>query len=467
MRNEFEKQVQEKMETLDVSPSAPVWLHVKKEISANRRRRRFFFLVFIGLVLLSGGAYFYFDNSHSISYTASHPSQYEKVSKQRIQTEPDKIEASPERKTETGTEKVFSDDKTIVEKRNKIVAKKSNQPISKSTGVLPHTSEFKNETLLSETESGQNTAPPEMKGNIKPKEQTNEILHATAEKKSKDSTQVVKINPPVSSARNDSAEGQKQDSILTVPVVQALISDSSQILVQQTPANTWQWSLQAAAGVSKWASGIGVFEKSLADYLASPGNNTGGGSNALPPAPESGGLALTAGVQLSRPLSPHLRLTTGLQYKTYGTHLKTATAVQGDTSISYFSGQVRLSQYYPNAQGANQDYQNRFHFISLPVSLQYQVSEKLPLIFDLGLSAQQLLATNALIYHPQGQFYFRDKNAFHQTQFFATAGVGGTFFRRLQAGFYMDYGFTPAQKEVNSNRRLSASGLRLNYFLKK
>src|ERR1700692_4692726 len=58
--NNFEKQVQEKMDQLGFDPSDAVWTAVDKEINKAKKRRRPFFILFFfsGLLLAGGGIYF-------------------------------------------------------------------------------------------------------------------------------------------------------------------------------------------------------------------------------------------------------------------------------------------------------------------------------------------------------------------------------------------------------------------------
>src|SRR5258708_7311574 len=61
----FEKEVQQKMEELEFSPSAAVWANVEKAVRVEKKRRvPFFWLFFLPALLLMGGARFYFMGSH-------------------------------------------------------------------------------------------------------------------------------------------------------------------------------------------------------------------------------------------------------------------------------------------------------------------------------------------------------------------------------------------------------------------
>ena len=58
MQGSFEKEVQRKMESLNLVPSAPVWEKIEVEIRAEKKRRRgaFWFLI-AGLMIAGGGGW--------------------------------------------------------------------------------------------------------------------------------------------------------------------------------------------------------------------------------------------------------------------------------------------------------------------------------------------------------------------------------------------------------------------------
>src|SRR6185503_15068047 len=68
--NEFEKQVQDRLDDFQLSPSASVWKNVEAQIRKKKRRRVFFFLLLpLALGLLSYSVY-YFLNSGERTGTA-------------------------------------------------------------------------------------------------------------------------------------------------------------------------------------------------------------------------------------------------------------------------------------------------------------------------------------------------------------------------------------------------------------
>src|SRR5690349_13815030 len=70
MRNEFEKQVREKMEELNFVPSDPVWDKIEEQIRTKKDRRRLFLWIPL-LALLLGGGTWWLNTTNEKSATGS------------------------------------------------------------------------------------------------------------------------------------------------------------------------------------------------------------------------------------------------------------------------------------------------------------------------------------------------------------------------------------------------------------
>jgi hypothetical protein len=64
--NEFEKQVQEKMEDFRLNPSASVWKNVEDELREKRKKRIIFFFLLPAAILLLLGSVYYFTNKPAV-----------------------------------------------------------------------------------------------------------------------------------------------------------------------------------------------------------------------------------------------------------------------------------------------------------------------------------------------------------------------------------------------------------------
>jgi len=73
MQNEFEKQVQQKMEELNFVPSEPVWEKIEEQIRKKKDRRKAFLWLPFLLLLLAGGSWWLSStNETSIQQVAWH-----------------------------------------------------------------------------------------------------------------------------------------------------------------------------------------------------------------------------------------------------------------------------------------------------------------------------------------------------------------------------------------------------------
>ena len=77
MQNDFERQVQQKMEELDLVPSAPVWEKIESQISDKKDRRRYVLWFFLLCLLLGGGVTWLSLQSDDLKDLSKTESQYE------------------------------------------------------------------------------------------------------------------------------------------------------------------------------------------------------------------------------------------------------------------------------------------------------------------------------------------------------------------------------------------------------
>ena len=119
------------------------------------------------------------------------------------------------------------------------------------------------------------------------------------------------------------------------------------------------------------------------------------------------------------------------------------------------------NSYLPGVQN---DYTNRYHFIQLPVGIEYQVLRKLPLQVHGGIAVAHLVNTNALTYDYQTQAYYQNSRAYNATQWHLFSNITYTLWkgksRKLDVGPYVQYSLTELQKTSSDKNRLFSTGLR-------
>jgi hypothetical protein len=120
---------------------------------------------------------------------------------------------------------------------------------------------------------------------------------------------------------------------------------------------------------------------------------------------------------------------------------------------------LRVPQFYSNTGTSLNTYYNTFHFISLPVGVDFQLFQKIPFDIHVGLSMQQLLHTNALLYSSSSGIYYNDNDAFNHTQLFSNFGINYSLPFRKQWSFKLgpniSYGHSRMAKNSSSQHLFS------------
>ncbi|HYO21762.1 MAG TPA: hypothetical protein VER36_05115 [Flavisolibacter sp.] len=461
MHDRFEKEVQKKMEELNVTPSAPVWEKIELEIRPEKTRRRLILWLFFGLLLAGGGflaTHFIGSDSSSVSSHPSMPANTKKENKTSLVPEtsssPLNTPSAPVDKDDLTTTQIRQTNKTVTESaprvmefepgkrnaklkyRNLVLQNKNRQPQEKP--VLKPT-----EVITSSSEVKDNAVPMPNKTEQKQAVTTN------------DSTLVAKEAP-----------GSK-DSVAREPWKETELSKPSTDSVQKrkvASSRKWKKQITAGAGWSNYADGVLTSSMMMSSGFQSPTNS---GTNGVPvfyrPSGTKSGLAFMLGASLSKRVSNHVELSAGLQYAHYSTKTPVGNNRRNDTTIRYASAGILVSQYYQNA-GSN-EYVNRFHVIEVPVSVIYQPSLKLPLYISLGAAYGRLISTNALTFSNTANVYYPNNDNYVRNMLPASASVQVELFSKkkvsLRIGPSVQYNLLKLRKEnIDSEPHLFFAGIK-------
>jgi hypothetical protein len=217
----------------------------------------------------------------------------------------------------------------------------------------------------------------------------------------------------------------------------------------------WKWGAAASVGMSGVGKGFSFANEDVAydNFANIPNAGTSGGFNSRNPSPVRKGLAFSLGLEASKTVSSRMEVTVGLQYQYYSTTIAVGQQRTQDTTVN---GGIRMSSFFTNSGSNFRDFGNQYHFVSLPLQLQWQVARQVPLYLQGGLSLQYLVHSDAVIYDERARVYYQDKNAFHTFQLSGTAGLSYGVIRRSGASLYLgpqiQYGFTSLEKHETSNR---------------
>lgn len=488
MQNEFEKQVQQKMEELKLHPSEPVWQKVEMQIRKKKDRRRLIFWIPLFVLLLGGGMWVGVNQySNKLSYNRvnnkklNHQIQKHKSVPQSDQVLTEQIVAGPsEENLKTKSPVQFETENRSVT-GIKIVEKSFNSPLQNTTAKQStqktisleqnlikegekRSSAEKNETVFTET---QTEKPRRVAEQVNENKQTDQKSNPVSD---------IKVTP--FDEKKDSVIEIEKEVETDVPKVDSVKIDSTSIkqpLAKKHSPSKWKLAFAVSAGIS--GSGkLDVFngflsENKSMDYAAAPNAGTGQSNGAIyyPPSEVKRGFSFAIKTGVKKQLTQRTSVSTALQYNYYSNSIQVGNRVAQSASFGNYSA----AEYFSINRNIYstiiwQSYQNRYHFLSLPLELDLQLLKKHPLSLSAGLSLQYLVQTNALIFDYNNQAYFHNKDAFNRMQLFSSMGLNYAFTVKkslVAIGPELHYGISQLEKE-NSNHHLYMYGLKAQLQLK-
>lgn len=497
--NEFEQQVQQKLEELQLQPSGEVWEEVEKRIQKEKKRRRVIFWWLFPLLLLGGGAavYVFIDKEEKqiITEQNSNP-QAPGNSDNGTKDEINNNELNNNNTTVTNKEnnQIPSEQAIGINPEKDVDADKEIRPVPSQSSAITVTaagiSKKKNTGVKlnsnrNSEESMQTTivAAGKQKKEQPVKEKTeivNDVPDATEE--------IKKIQPvtgelkPVVTSGNDivTADEKKDTTSKLLPIVKKepeaeVLPGSGQTKKPAGKNNKWEFGVHAAAGASGVSEGISFFDaQKNADALSSPGGslNMAGPLAPVTAAAPQNSFYGQAGIYAKRKLSKRTALSTGLDFSAYTTVRATGVFIETSRMVNNGFNNFTVADYYYS--GTSYSYKNRYYFLQVPVSIHWQFNKgkKLPLEWQNGLSAGWMTSTNALVYSPASNVFFKDNSSFNTFQLAYQSGITARFFSKakhpLTAGIVFNYHLSKLEKvKTTDGNHLASFGLRLGWVLKK
>ena len=464
MQNDFEKRVRQKMDELDLVPAEPVWAKIEEQIRKKKEKKRVIFWLPLLLVFLGGTAVWLnqqnnnHDNSSQLVQPASRPSvnagKPDHIT-QEVSVPGSVPDHSNTKETPAGIRNKQSNTPGPTTGAAASDVRTRSSALSVTIDAVKEEPGDKNNRVISTPVSGSDEQSTE-NATDKP----GKLIVIPADEKKPSNTEFsekeISEKEIEKNSREDSATVLKKDSTRTSP----------QPLPKQNNGK-WRLAVLAGGGLSGLADGLAVLsqEKMMADALGSTGS---GFPTAPAVAPQPVTTSITNGFSFSiggaaiKQLSGRFQLSAGLEYRFLSNKMQV-----GDDSAGYVRVYSQsLFQGTPNYQGAPNSYTNHYHFISLPVDIAFQPLKKLPLNISAGLSLQQLISTDALVYNSLYKAYEKNKSAFTQTQLFSQLGLDYSIDlkkHQLSLGPQLNYGLSKLLKN-GEDKHLFSFGLRTAFI---
>lgn len=477
----FEKQVQQKMEELSLMPSAPVWQKVEEQIRKKKDRRHLIFWL-LPLLLAGGSAWWLLSGTNdrvatnsTVSVTKKQPVPAATAPASSPESSAPSTRQEEVKGTPSGQSQSASTSGTI--KYNNLTIR-TNLPKLPAQPNLPHRI---NRSGNQETPPslGETTIARKSEGTLtslkKEEEPRKEALVSRPETTIRTETNTVSGTATDSASSREAVAVTEPKEVIppATPVVTPSPSgavDSNTLAPaapQELNIRKWEWTVHAEAGVTSVLAELFELPSTRNyDAFSSPAQFTSGNFFAYYPSQQEAGPAFSAGATAKRRISSRLKLTAGIQYNYYSTQLAVGQQKNAATATAATVPFARQATAADNAYlpGVQNDYTNRYHFIQLPVGLEYRVLRNLPLQVQGGIAVAHLVKTNALSYDYQAQAYYEKLDAYNATQLHLFTNFNYTVWKgkskKLDVGPYVQYSLTELQKTAPDKNRLFSTGLR-------
>ena len=423
--NKFEKEVQKKMDELQIQPSDAVWQRIELRIGKKKNRRWGLVILFLCAGILLPAGYWLWNMGEQKVLENSH-SEKSMLEKNR--------DPSPAAKDNKIVQPQIHPNSESANKKNNDVAN------DKKKGKGKQNTLFNSSNANQPFNSGDRGATT-----------------FSIRKKIKDKTvskTEMQISPPETSQKQTNNENTISDSLnnndkiidvdsLSKPVVLDEITKQKDTSKQQQAIleaikhvnkNGWKFGLLFAGGISGAGKDLLSLSYPAASYnpgtLNSPGQQPGFSSSGT-----NAGFGFIIGVSAEKNISKKIEFVSGINFKSFSTSVKLY-----DSAGTYI------------ARSALNKYINHFNFIDVPLSLKFQLGhgKHLPLSWQAGISISELISSNALQLNSSTGYYYKNNSLFNRTQIgFNTAFLLTLFSKQKQSILIGPYFYYDASKIAN------------------
>jgi len=501
--NNFEKQVQQKMDELSLSPSAEVWQKLSVSIAKDKKDRRFFVIILLLLLMISSTVYLVFNNRPDKEYQIA--SSNENIS-DKIKSSSNTVIQNKGNETAVETNRAKNSGRNLAptgtQQQSVSTTQNKNAEVVTNTTVEEKSVSFSERNSLGKRSDLIAVAVNKAKKVVyKKKQQLNVTVSENAPGDLADENfgtieyETVNQNADRESKKvvhsiNDFVANPSHFDIAGIGATIAIVQLSDPFVKMITTANKnefvtekktelsqrrgWQFGLNFSLGAATTQPGLlGLIgtgnsdaSKIVADLIQnSPGASPMGTPVVSYPSPVKTDVGILIGGFAQKKITTRSSIVLGLNFKMLNSTMMTGTKVD---STAFFISNNFSSREFFYRNGSQQKFKNHFYFIELPVSIKLQLNQqkKAPVYLTTGINLARLISSNALQFDVTSGNYYRDNAMLNKTQLSGSLGVlfslNAYAKNPLVVGPEIQYSFSKmADAGLYKNRRYSFIGITL------
>jgi hypothetical protein len=442
----FEKQVRQKMEALSMSPSAPVWMKVEEEIRQKKQRRRIIFFWLTPALILVALWMFY----------PVHHDKVRRVENHSLISEQSKNQNSPLHKVH---ETASTDDGIVDANKTGAASEKNKEKtgiVNKATADLNRQFNATQPGVHNNHKFFPRTKPESIHASIKNIKQENTGSDTKITTTHDESASVLTTESDSGSIIAATVSSQPSNDI--AKAVDPVPDNANSIVISRI-RNKLSWAVYFAAGTSTIQNNFFPGMNKSADMYAAP--SSVGSSSFMPPSPATKGLSWQVGVLARMKISARIELSGGIGYHYFNTHNLVGDKVVADSPVVRTAGYNQVvTSYFRN--GRNNNFTNAYHFMEIPVTINWRVHRHLPLNLRAGFSVAYMFSNEAIVYDGNYDVYYNADKFLNKTQLHFSSSLDYRILngksKALFAGPYFQYGISPLENN-RTNLHLFSTGL--------
>lgn len=452
--HKFERQVRQKLGDLKLSPTPESWEKIENEIRERKRRTAPIFWLPLLLLGLSAGGYLILKPV----ITKEQLSENEKTIVAPVKPSAGNEHAPAEPALEPGVANdITSNNQSANNRSNTTILIRNNK--SRRIG---------NTIYLNDAREIPFRKFPE---NISPEKP------AAADQSEED-------KQPTSGPEQDRREKKAELKPVTEAMQTPAAGPATPKEEKKKRNKKWSFGVLASAGASAISEGRfgNIGGAQVEDVQATPavGGSRGqffGGNvtTAAPPPPSElkPSITYSFGITVKREFSERLALSAGVNYLQMNTVTKVGYRMNNRQIVNNDLGYNVVNLYYLPSEDYINKYRNHYHFIEIPVTLHTRLnkSDKLPVYWNAGVSANILLNSSALHYDGTNGVYYNDDALLNPVQGGVSTGFSFALFNRSKKPLWIGptarYHFSPIlKKNVSASKNFMGLGLDVRWYLK-
>lgn len=506
--NDFEKEVQQLFDGFKLKPTAEVWTKVHTRIRNDKRKRRYILWLPLLLLMLGAGSYWMAVNKNSLLIAEPLVKNSENTTSSTEKNTKEAFEIPDDESRNAGLPAQKINNKGLSAKggenqynSNKIIKDGLGSDLPLSAELVAGRKQLANNNAPDlNIENASTTHPAPVVAHIqKPsisfelsKNNDNNLIQKDGE-----INELLISDRTTASVHNYSISGVPQKVVVRsgIPINVEAVKYISRLTLSSGPVvklgkkKLWEFGIEGGVGVTKMGNGIAelLSLRSDVDKSMAPNNmglvnsgsnisNLAGRNNiyvmALAPSASSvePGMAWHLGIFTKWHFKDRISLSTGLQYNYLSTHRQVGKIFYPNSFNNQNLSTPSYSACYPGDETI--DYTNKYHYITMPVGLQWQLNKgnKLPVELNVGADLSWMTTTNALHYNGNTGSYFEDKGRFNKFQAGISTGLSVRLFQHnkhpLDIGPVFQYNITNLLKKgYDNNQNIIYGGINARLVL--